>query len=464
MHKIIYKCQKMCYFDTRFWLTKMKSKVGKRMGTCLLWVIIIGLIVYFLRTIALFIVENRIIMAICLVFFSIIAYFLRRKRDGFPKRRFWNAFKIGRARGMEWDEEWQEQETKHTTSIVPSVYPDRFDSDYANPDTRKGIKFSGSKFDIPEVKLCAAILLSGNQNGSKIRNNNEYSLYFEGRYGIVNIGTLHKWLYEQGYLRKAVLSEALSLYKMPELKTILESMGQKKGGNKDALIERIVANIDNEDKERILIQCEHLFPTKKGYEFLWENEDYVMYHKKSYGLTFDEFNKHRISRGRKRKFYDTVFQALNEQALTFQLSKQFSRLWIVYTSLSDSLHDEGRYDLSLQNALYGLYLSANLSWYSDYFEEERIEIDSIQRVKNWVKSCDNAFHDINLKRVVELKEYYHEQMLDVIYSCPILPYTIFDRSDLARVVNDLLNEVYFNKEYYTNYVCAKYEKYIKQFL
>lgn len=346
----------------------------------------------------------------------------------------------------------------------PHLYQDRFDYDYRKPDTYREISFSESKFHLPEVQMCAAILLSGNQNGSKIRNNNEYSLYFEGRYGIVNISTLHKWLYEQGYFRKASLPEALGTYKIPELKTILESLGQKKGGNKDALIDRIVANINNEDKERILHQCEHLFLTEKGLAFLQENDDYVMYHKKSYDVTFDEFNKHRIVQGRKRLFYDTIFQALSEKAFTYQYNKWFSRLGMVYFCLSEVLYDEGRYDLALQNTLYRMYFSTNLSWHTYYFDIGNVKRDGIKKIKDHIIACNDAFYDTDLKRIVELREYYNEQMLDVVYNLPILPYTIFDKSDLARVINDLLNEVYFDKNYYMNYICMKYENYIKNYI
>lgn len=66
------------------------------------------------------------------------------------------------------------------------LYHDRFDEEYRETNNYREITFNGRNFDIPEVQLCAAILLSGNQNGSKIRSNDKYSLYFEGRYGIVN--------------------------------------------------------------------------------------------------------------------------------------------------------------------------------------------------------------------------------------------------------------------------------------
>lgn len=69
------------------------------------------------------------------------------------------------------------------------LYHDRFGEEYREVDNYREITFNGRNLDIPEVKLCAAILLSGNQNGSKIRSNDHYSLYFEGRYGLMNVST-----------------------------------------------------------------------------------------------------------------------------------------------------------------------------------------------------------------------------------------------------------------------------------
>ena len=80
-----------------------------------------------------------------------------------------------------------------------------------------------------------------------------------------------------------------------------------------------------------------------------------MFHKNQYGLNFQEFCKHRILQGRKRKFYDTVFHALSQRASEWQAKRFISQLEWVYHNLSNALYDEEKYELSLQNALYSLY-------------------------------------------------------------------------------------------------------------
>lgn len=259
------------------------------------------------------------------------------------------------------------------------LYHDRFDEEYREVNNYREITFNGRNFNIPEVQLCAAILLSGNQNGYEIRNNNEYSLYFEGRYGIVNISTLHQWLYEHGYFRKANFHEAISLYKVTELKTILESIGLKNTGKKPDLIDRVSNSIDDEQKSRIASQCDRLFITEKGLAFLEENKDYVMWHKKSYGVTFEEFNQQRILQGRKRQFYDTIYNVLSQKAEKYQLKGYFSRLEMIYFNLSEILYDEGRYDLALQNTLFRVYFSTNLASRPYYFDIDRVKYDGVKK-------------------------------------------------------------------------------------
>lgn len=110
-------------------------------------------------------------------------------------------------------------------------------------------------------KCVSALLISGSvKRGEKIKPNDYYS-YFERLYGVVNIRKLHIWLYENGYLRNATPKEALKLYKVPELKTILDSMGLEKNGNKSDLVNRIVKNLDSAMKEK-------LSKTICGYEFI----------------------------------------------------------------------------------------------------------------------------------------------------------------------------------------------------
>lgn len=341
------------------------------------------------------------------------------------------------------------------------VYNDRFYEGY-RPIPRKTIAFTGNNFFEPAVEACAALIISGSvKRGEKIKPNDYYS-YFENLYGVVNIRKLHIWLYENGYLRQATPKEALNLYKISELKTILDSMGLKKNGNKPDLIDRIVENLDSAMKEKLSSECDRYFRSEKGERFLAENQDYVMFHAKQYGVTFQEFCEHRILQGRKRKFHDTIFQALNQKAFFYRTKGYISQLEMIYQNLSDSLYDEEKYELSLQNVLCVLYFSTNLASKYYLFSLDNVRFEGVEIAKSRIDS-ESTFNPHIIARILELQPYFREQMLDVVYAPEILPYSFFGKYDILDVVLDLY-EGKFDAEFYTKIIQISYENYAKKFL
>lgn len=345
--------------------------------------------------------------------------------------------------------------------LADIAYNDRFYEDY-RPVMQKTMAFTGNNFSEPAIQACAALIISGSvKRGEKIKPNDYYS-YFERLYGVVNIRKLHIWLYENGYLRNATAKEALNLYKVDELKTILDSMGLKKNGNKQSLIDRIAENLDDSMKAKLSNECDRYFRSEKGERFLVENQDFIMFHKNQYGLNFQEFCKHRILQGRKRKFYDTVFHALSQRASEWQAKRFISQLEWVYHNLSNALYDEEKYELSLQNALYALYFSTNLASKYYLFSLENVRFDGIETAKSRIDS-ESTFNPHIVARILELQPYFREQMLDVVYTPEILPYCLFGKYDMLDVVLDL-HDGTFDVDKYTNYIRISYGNYAKKFL
>ncbi len=362
-------------------------------------------------------------------------------------RKFLDALKLDSTREME------------NNKKVP--YNDNFYVEY-RPTIRKKLVFTGNNFYEPGIIMCSALIISGSvKRGERIKPNEYYS-YFESLYGVVNIQKLHYWLYKNGYLRNAKPKEALNLYKVSELKTILDSMGLKKSGHKPDLINRIVENIDDETREKLSRDCDRYFRSEKGERFLEENRDYVMFHDKQYGLTFQEFCQNRILHGQKRKFYDTIFQTLSQKAYTYQTKGYISQLEMIYHNLSNVLYDEGKYELSLQNALYNLYFSTNLASKYYLFSIDNVRFDGIKTAKGRI-TPEETFNPYTISRILELQPYFKEYMLDVVYNPEILSYCIFDKYDMLDVVLDLYDEK-FDAEFYTNYVRTNYGNFIKRFI
>lgn len=349
---------------------------------------------------------------------------------------------------------------------IPSkiLYKDRYFSNlnYKDIGERKTIFFNGRNFNVPEVQLCSALLLKFSKKGMELRKNKDYPSYYQYKYGLMNVEKLHSWLYEKEYLRKATVLEILGTYKVDELKIMLGDIGLPKTGNKPILIKRIADHLDNNANQRLLFECRKLFLTEKGSYFLDENYDYVLYHEKQYGVQFSEFERNRNIQGRKRKFHDTIFQVLSEKAFVYQRKQWLSQLGWIYNNLSDCLYDERRYDLSLQNAIYVLYFDANMASLVQMFNIDVVRNNDIENLIDDITQ-KNIFSDWIILRIINLKDYFDEQMVDVVYSGNILPYCLFERNECADFIYDLIeNDIDFN--YYLDIIKENYTKYIKQFV
>lgn len=366
-----------------------------------------------------------------------------------------DAFKMESAREIE-------NGADRPASQANILYHDRFHEEYRKINTYREISFSGKSLNYPEVQICMVLLLNQSRKGYTINRNDEYSRYYEGKYGIKNINKLHKWLYDNGYLRNAYLDEALNLYKVPELKMILESLGLQKTGKKADLIERITESISDSEKDKITKNCNTLFLSDEGEMFLEENYDFVLFHRCQYNISIEEFLKNRIVGNRKRNFNDTVFQILSQRAYVYQIIKYYSQLEMIYHNMSNICYEDEKKDLALQYEVYRMYFSANLSTRTYLFDKDFVKVNGVENLKSRIDS-PTVFNQYMLKRIFELKSYFTEQMLDVVYTPEILPYCLFSKYDMLDAILDLY-ERKFDAEFYTNYIRINYGKYIKNFL
>ena len=74
---------------------------------------------------------------------------------------------------------------------------------------------------------------------------------------------------------------------------------------------------------------------------------------------------------------------------------------MIYHNLSDTLHDEEKYELSLQNALYSLYFSTNLASKYYLFSLENVRFDGIETAKSRIDS-ESTFNPHIIARILEL--------------------------------------------------------------
>ena len=136
---------------------------------------------------------------------------------------------------------------------------------------------------------------------------------------------------------------------------------------------------------------------------------------------------------------------------------------MIYFWLGESLYDEGRYDLAIRYYIYRLYFSTNLAWHVALFDVELVKFHGVKKEQEYIKSLHETFNQGTLDRLIELKDYYGEHILDIVYDLQILPYCIFGKMDMADAIHDLYKGT-FDEDFYTNYICINYGNYIKKFL
>lgn len=197
----------------------------------------------------------------------------------------------------------------------------------------------------------------------KPRNNESLSDFHLGKIGVTNWYNFFDVLFYSGYLRKATISESLNSCTLKELKILADSIGVKKSGKKSDLVERICAVFSENDLNKII--PEDLFIiSEKGKEYLNAQEDLVLLSTHAiFDVSLSEFNDKRFIGNRKRNFYDTMFQVLNEQKYFYEINKNYLALTVVCFRIYDIMVEEFEctehnvpIDILLTNYIEYLYL------------------------------------------------------------------------------------------------------------
>ncbi len=126
----------------------------------------------------------------------------------------------------------------------------------------------------------------------------------------------HQKVVDEGYLEEASISNSLQQLKVDQLKKLLVANGLSDKGKKDALIQRIVDEVDtsslNLDKVYV--------PSEKGWEHL-KIYDYLFKVKK-YGIKFEEYEAQQKKMQSSRS-NDVIWQILNAKFNEYNMARDF---------------------------------------------------------------------------------------------------------------------------------------------
>lgn len=163
--------------------------------------------------------------------------------------------------------------------------------------------------------------------------------------GIINFDSYTQFLISEKYIMRAdIINTLIAKYNSQELKTIAESVGVKKTGNKSELAQRIANELSSSEVNRILSENPLYILSEKGHSYLAANEDYVPLHKYLYLISLAEFNDNRIPNGGRyhRNFYDTMFQILTNRKFFFERHRDFEDVGSISLQLYNMLIEESK--------------------------------------------------------------------------------------------------------------------------
>ncbi len=302
-----------------------------------------------------------------------------------------------------------------------------------------------SQTDIPEYKgdYAKAVFLNAYKEASPIKKAEEYQQYLKYEFGITDASAFHRKMINEGYLGKASIEDRLLASKTPDLKTILQKIGQPKTGKKEELVQRVIANTDEKTIISFLPIAEEYSITEKGKEFLLAYADVIdLYlNRTRYGVSYDEYMQAK-ARYNKANYHDVLWGIYQSRAMDCARKGQIDvadELYMYYL-----LYDEKRYVDALDHMIsYFYYYINEIQGTNNYIALYRI---SKQKPKAFLSNQPVpriVIPPFCVEVVKKMKEYYSQDMIDRT-STGFIEYC--SREEFSEILNDIMADRFDIKE------------------
>ena len=240
------------------------------------------------------------------------------------------------------------------------------------------------------------------------KTNNDYPSYFNYDFHVNNPAKHHQKVIDEGYLAPAPLSVSLGNLKVDQLKQILIANGLPEKGKKDALIERIVENVDLSTLKLEVVYV----PTDKGWEHLKKYE--YLFVVKKYGITPAEFEAKQAELKSSRT-NDVIWRILNDKFNEYNMEGYIGGARNVLNWQAELLASEDKN----VDALYHYILVL-------YYDMKSYGNGSAEDV--WLAPAI-------VKAIYDKKEYYTAEMVDRCFDRYPLPQYKMSKAKFTKLLN-----------------------------
>lgn len=297
-------------------------------------------------------------------------------------------------------------------------------------------------------KYATTLLLHNYGYGSEIQSH--YPVYFEKECSISNPKILHQTLISDGLLEPASIKTRLENLKIPELKSILESIGVKKTGKKEELIQRIIAESDFYALQNFFSNQECFALSTAGTMFLEEHKDYIELHRNSlWAITIEEYENIK-KKYKSNNFYENITPYFHDKLKT-ATSYQF-RLTHYY--LFQIYHRKKDFENAMRHILFVLHWDVNSI--DNYPHTDLRHYYKISK-KDFQKEYPvSLFAPGIISKIVTLKNYYSESLVNEVYHDSCFDKCLCDQKTFLKILEDIFNTISFPYEKWNSYFEKKF--------
>ena len=277
-----------------------------------------------------------------------------------------------------------------------------------------------------------AVFLWTFSKASPIKEDDEYARYLLYECGIRNASAFHKKMVREGFLQESQACDMVAALKMSEIKTILSDLGLQTTGKKEALVQRVIENIDSANvRQYFPITMYSISDT--GKTFLAEHEGYILLHRhRNWDISWQEFDAN--SRPG-RSINDTVWGILNGRIMS---AEDYGRH--PYYCMYELLKEEGRRPDALRMLLMVFYIDLSGIQGLCYIDLYRSGVYKQKDVlENFGISITLAPGIVS--SIAELQDAYTDEMIPTLYKHK-LPVQVCDQKMFTTIVQSILDGTY----------------------
>lgn len=290
------------------------------------------------------------------------------------------------------------------------------------------------------------------------RDPDNFSLLILNELGITNWNRYFDNLLKKGYVQNANTFDILNgAYKLPELKTIADSLGIKKSGRKSELAKRISDSLSSSLSDEVVMANRNLYIiSEKGKQKLVGNDDYILFYKYRHLVSLAEFNDMRIPDigFRRRNFYDTMFQIFSNRKFFYQCQHDF------FNAGMTSFHIYQLLMAELKKTNHNVPLDVALSHYVEYLYIQSCFCYSAQSALGYTWTSNSIKHyflphpDKDIQKLADFEPYLH---YDMIFATN--PPSFFTHNEFKDYIHDLLNAPMFDAQKWNSII----QKHIREY-